>query len=121
MSVDSLRDSGYPVDCVVVKMPSIHRDHFCLEMHSDDPDLVIRFKQIVWDEMTCNRLSDPDYEEKHSWGTFWQGSSSGNSLTAPSDWECFELWHDPTPAFQTRVIAKAADIADQLECPWAVQ
>jgi len=120
-STDYLREKGYPVDSVVIRRPNHPHGNFGLEMHSDKPGLVVQFKQIVWNEMTCNRLSDPDYEEKHSWGTFWQGSDSGNSLTAESDWEYFELWHEQTPAFQDRLLAKAQSIADRLGCPLAAQ
>lgn len=116
-STDFLREKGYPVDSIVIRMPDRGHNHFGLEMNTDNETLIVRFKQLVWDEMTCNRLSDPDYEEKHSWGTFWQGSNSRNSLTDPSDWEYFELWHEPTLAFQDRLFAKAQDIAERLGCP----
>ena len=105
-----LSTTKYPIDCVVVKLPTFYHGNYGLEMHSDRQELVAQFKQLVFSEMTCCYFNDPEYEEKHSWGTFHQGTDN-------STWEYFELWHEQTLEFQDKLLAKAFSIAERLGCP----
>jgi len=107
---------SYPMAAVVIKLPDAGHNNFGLEMCSDNTDLVTRFKNIVWIEMQSCYLNDPDYEEKHSWGTFWQGGSYKCS-DETSTWEYFEFWHAQTLEFQDKLLAKAFSIAERLGCP----
>jgi hypothetical protein len=84
-------------------------------MYISDMALVSRFRHIVLDEMVqSNRIDDPDYEERRSWGAFWQGSEEHERDSTTSKWEYFEFWHQQTLEFQDKLLTKAQDIARRL-------
>lgn len=82
-------------------------------MANGDEKFIKRIDRIASRDFCPYMVTDPDYDEKKSWGAFHQGSSA--------DWTYWEFWADKTPEFRAKVMAKIESIEAELKTPdeWA--